>query len=398
MDKSVVNRPGWLLLILGIIYPSGVILFEWISRFCAGIFFDPLPTPGHLLLVLLVPVANGLLWWHLREERWRSLQLLHWMSSVAIGVAIYYSLIFLPLVPLGVIAVMFYGVGLLPLAPIAALVVAVILYKRFTRHHSQEMSSTSWWKGAGIGVLLLVLLDIPAATTTWGVNLASSPVENDRQFGLTVLRTIGDEDLLLRMCYDGSRQILGPWTLASAIFGHSAGGPSQLEAREIYYRVTGHPFNTVPLPYESGSWSRFDDFQFDPDLGGVQVGGRIRDLRLLSSRIEGSVNGDDGLAYMEWILEFQNDSSVQREARVQITLPPDAVVSRASLWIEGEEREAAFAKQSKVRAAYQRVVDRRRDPLLVTTAGPTVCWPKPFPSLNGAAPSNSSWELRRHLN
>jgi hypothetical protein len=60
---------------------------------------------------------------------------------------------------------------------------------------------------------------------------------------------------------------------------------------------------------------------------------------------------------------------MQREARAEIQLPPGAVVSRLTLWVNGEEREAAFAGKGKVRAAYQSVVRQQRDPVLVTTAG-----------------------------
>lgn len=45
-------------------------------------------------------------------------------------------------------------------------------------------------------------------------------------------------------------------------------------------------------------------------------------------------------------------------------------MSRLTLWVNGEEREAAFAGRGKAREAYQQVaVRQRRDPVLVTTAG-----------------------------
>ena len=88
------------------------------------------------------------------------------------------------------------------------------------------------------------------------------------------------------------------------------------------------------------------------------------------------------VVYCEWTLEFKNVSGEQREARAQIALPPGAVVSRLTLWINGEEREAAFGGRSQVREAYQQVaVVRRRDPVLVTTCGPDrilmQCFPVP---------------------
>jgi hypothetical protein len=63
-------------------------------------------------------------------------------------------------------------------------------------------------------------------------------------------------------------------------------------------------------------------------------------------------------------------------------LPPGGVVSRLTLCINGEEREAAFGGRSQVREAYQKVaVQQRRDPVLVTIAGPDrvlmQCFPVP---------------------
>ncbi len=54
---------------------------------------------------------------------------------------------------------------------------------------------------------------------------------------------------------------------------------SPAEAREIYYRVHGEPFNTRPAPFERGQWSRLADFQSDDDHGGTRVGGRLKGLQ-----------------------------------------------------------------------------------------------------------------------
>lgn len=101
----------------------------------------------------------------------------------------------------------------------------------------------------------------------------------------------------------------------------------------------------------------------------------------MTSRQDGVVYPEAALAYLEWTLEFRNDSILQREARAQIALPPGAVVSRLTLWIDGEEREAAFGGRSQVKTAYKETVQQRRDPVLVTTCGPdrvlVQCFPVP---------------------
>ena len=142
----------------------------------------------------------------------------------------------------------------------------------------------------------------------------------------------------------------------------------------------GEPFNARPAPFEKGKWSRFADFQFDDDHGGTQVGGRLKGLHMVSSRIDGSISGDDAVAYLEWTVEFRNSEPTDREARLQLALPPGGVVSRATLWVNGEEREAAYGGRGEVRAAYQRVaVQQRRDPLLVTSKGADRVLAQAFP-------------------
>ncbi len=156
-------------------------------------------------------------------------------------------------------------------------------------------------------------------------------------------------------------------------------------ARAIYYRVNGHPFNSVPPPKLYAGRARWnlieEEFTWDDDQGGDAVAGRVRGLSLVTSRQDGVVYPEAALAYLEWTLEFKNDSRLQREARAQITLPPGAVVSRLTLWIDGEEREAAFGGRSQVKTAYKEVVQKKRDPVLVTTCGPDrvliQCFPVP---------------------
>jgi hypothetical protein len=346
---------------------------------CAESFFDPMPTIYHKILVFLVPFSNLLLWLKIRSEENMYVGKLLLLSAVSIGVAAYYAIIFLPLVPMGFIAIVIYGIGLMPLAPIVSLVMASRLYYRLkTKHHDRIGKKSYLLKGISTAVLALVLLDIPSAATYFGAGWAGSNSRETRENGIQLIRSFGDKDLLLRLCYGGSRRATG--LLSSAVIrfnGH--GSISSAKARELFYRVTGDTFNIHPVPYTGRSWSRFDDFSFDADQGGTEVGGRVKGLDLVLSRIDGSVDSDDGVAYLEWVLEFRNSSLREREARLQIALPPEGVVSRATLWVNGEEREAAFAGRAKVRQAYQSVVRARRDPLLVTTSGADRILAQAFP-------------------
>jgi hypothetical protein len=81
------------------------------------------------------------------------------------------------------------------------------------------------------------------------------------------------------------------------------------------------------------------------------------------------VDARSAVAYLEWTLVFHNTSGVQQEARTELALPPGSVVSRVTLWVHGDEREAAFGERGQVRQAYESVVRARRDPLLVSSSG-----------------------------
>jgi hypothetical protein len=353
---------------------------------CAKAFFDPMPTMWHALAVCLVPTSNLLIWLHLQNGGLRNAKWLAFVSGIAISIGGFYALLFLPLLPIALIGVIFLF-GLLPLAPLATLVCALKLRKALYARHKDCSLNSALLGGLAVGLTLLVTLDIPAAATRLGIQWAASAEPSERERGLTLLRTLGDDDLLLRLCYNAVGQPTGLLSAFVMFADNNWLEPrrrqitlSPTEAREIYYRVHGVPFNTRPAPFENGKRSAFADLQFDDDHGGTQVGGRLKGLHMVASRLDGSINGEDAVAYLEWTVEFRNSELVDREARLQLALPPGGVVSRATLWVNGEEREAAYGGRGAVRAAYQKVaVQQRRDPLLVTTKGADRVLAQAFP-------------------
>ena len=116
-------------------------------------------------------------------------------------------------------------------------------------------------------------------------------------------------------------------------------------------------------------------------MGGEKVGGMLEGLSLRGSAYETTLDKTAGVGYGEWTMTFGNTYWSDREARMRIALPHGAVVSRVTLWINGEECEAAFGTKGQVRRAYEAVVRRNRDPLLVNVCGPdqiqVQCFPVP---------------------
>jgi len=344
----------------GVALPIAALLFETITGMCRQIFFDPLPTPFHFALYATIPLANARLLLALRRgeavpPRWT---LLHAFST---GVAVFYSLVFLPISPIAAFAVIAFGIGLLGLSPMFAVACAVFSRKALRTGSGQAPGKL--WRGIALAFLVLLAIDAPSTMTRIGMQMAASDSPETRLRGIQLLRKVGDEELMLRLCYRQGGQATD--LLGTLFTSQAESNPER--ARTIFYQVTGTVFNSRPAPAHRSmrEWERI----FDDDQGGANVGQRVNDVVLVASRMDGSIDANAALGYMEWTMDFHNDSPSQQEGRAEIVMPPGGVVSRATLWIDGEEREAAFGGRAQVREAYAKVVSRNRDPLLVTTAG-----------------------------
>jgi len=365
------------LVLFGIVLPVITLAFEYFTGMCAALLFDPLPTLWHVLLVATVPFANFLVWRAVRNESTEAQTRFGWVNGFAFGIGLVYVLLFLPLTPFAIPGLIVYGIGLLPLAPLLSLIATLNLRYRLRGARGAGLRLPGLWSGAGLAWLVLLALALPSIVGEIGLRKASSSDAGTRMKGIRWLRALGSEDVLLRACYGRPKRVENIYSFGEPVTPEAA--------RTIYYLVTGCAFNTVPPPklYAGrGRWRVLEEeFTWDNDQAGDAVAGRVKGLSLASSRQDASVDADAAIGYLEWTLEFKNVSSLQREARAQIALPPGAVVSRLTLWIDGEEREAAFAGRSQVRTAYQEVVQHRRDPVLVTTCGPDrvllQCYPVP---------------------
>ena len=368
-----------LFLIFGVLLPGATIAIEAATGFCASTFFDPLPSVWHLIIVALVPLINlavllaGESGWHYR--------MLLVANGLALGISSFYTLLFLPLLPLALLAVLIYGMGLLPLAPLCTLICGIVSHFRLKKAAQARQSPPgAAWPGLLLALALLLLLALPEIVTGIGMRMVASPSPEKQRRGLDVLRRYGDNDTMLRACYQRPQIVTD---LVNSLF-NIIDKVSPQQAREVYYRTTGMAFDSVPPPRLGGvrGASLQSDFDFDADQGSHNVGMRLKGLVLSSSRLDGSLDADAALGYLEWTMVFQNNSPWRaREARCRVLLPPGACVSRLTLWINGEEREAAFAGRGQVSQAYQKIVRRQRDPVLVTMQGPDrimlQCFPVP---------------------
>lgn len=346
--------------VFGVVLPVLALVVEIGAGVWGSFGFDPIPTVWHVFAIALVPLSNGLVLRALSRHPFEVTPRLAWMNAATIGVSLFYSLCFVPLVPLAAMGVLFVGLGLLPLSPYLSLLTAVLLRRAMRRRLSAGGRLPGFWAGALGALGLLLLLELPMLTTAWAASQVSGSGARERA-ALAFLRLPGRSARLLEG-HDRSSDHVRRSAYAALGIGVDASA-----AALAYYRATGRA-HTQATP-RSRFWGPEPLRPGDELRGGTEVGRKLKHLALAESRLDGSVDADAAVGYLEWTLVFRNDGDFAEEARALVALPPGAVVSRLTLWVHGEEREAAFATRGAVRTAYERVVRRGRDPVLVTTAG-----------------------------
>jgi Vault protein inter-alpha-trypsin domain len=382
---------GWklsFLLLWGVVLPLITISVELVHRLCANALFDPLPSIWHIGLVALVPIANCALFVALTSTQPSGLRVLLKLSSASIAISFFYSVLFIPVTPIAALLLIFFGFGFLPLTPLISLIAGIALRARLVAHVKQIGGKTSFWPGFLMGLCLLVGIDLPTTTTRLGLQLSTSESSAIQNEAIRWLRIAGNEKIMLQHCYTQSgisTDLIGTLFIWSDPIAPES-------AQSAYYRVTGKAYNSVAVPEmpQTGNtgW-RSRARSFDINQGGTTVGDKQDKLSLSASRMDSSLDAQAALGYLEWTMVFKNDAPILREARAQIALPPEAVISRLTLWIDGEEREAAFAGTKAVRSAYEKVVRQQRDPVLVTSAGKDRALVQLYP-----VPANGEMKIR----
>ncbi len=391
--------------VFGVVLPAAVILFELLTSFCGSVFFSPIPTLWHALWLAMVPLLNS---WQLLGGKGGGDRLKGLAAGFSLMTASFYAFLFLPLFPFAVLALILLGLGILPMIPIFAALCSARI-GRWVKENVREIRQykIGWRIGIVAGIAVWIALEAPALWTRNRVNAAIAQEGKSTQ-AISQLRWFHSEHTLLMTCYEGNRgrrigtDISGwmtqGWEMLASVF--SSRPVSMLDsekARNVFFRVTGKPFNSIKPPsgkMESVAIGRNagieDEFEFDAHLGGDEVAVRLKNLNLAESRFDGHVDTVSQIGYGEWTMVFKNESSRQREARCQVRLPAGGRVSRLTLWVNGEPQEAAFSSVSKVKAAYKAVaVEQRRDPVLVNMIGPDTILVQCFP-----VPANGLMKIR----
>lgn len=398
------NQSSKRLWFFGVYFPLFIVLFEWATNFCGSEFFETIPTVAHGLALLSVPVLH---WWllHTMERpgskpwKWRALA-----AGWSFGVSLFYAFLFLPLLPASFIALIFFGMGMLSLSPILTWICSLRLFfgeKNRAAAAGMPHYKRFWLAAFVLGFGVLCLHEVPALWTRHQVALYHNADDDETvsQEALESLRTFHSSKTLLGMCYENSNFRRGAdisawisdkaWNSIGVMVSESFRPSTDAnKMRDLYFRVTGVPFNAKKPPHwakgsslaSDGGREFWEREEIDTDLGGDVVAGKVKHLDCKESRFDGHLDAKARIGYGEWTLVFQNTSMIAKEARCQMRLPSGGQVSRLTLWINGEPREAAFGSVAQVKAAYKEVaVVQRRDPVLVNMVGPDTIMVQCFP-------------------
>lgn len=401
-DGKSLYKPGFFTLVFGVFLPLAAMVVESSTHYLAQTMLDPFPTPNHLFLFSLIPISNFLNWLSARINLSPLYSVIALGTGMALGIAILYSVMLLPLTLN--FALLPGGSGLLGLAPLLSIPITLMCGHTICQLADRQKTFFDAHQLKHLGHLIILVMvlvvELPSTLTRWHLSKAD---EGDQQ-AIQWLRQWGSQDVLLRACYERSGEptdILG--TLAEQHHPVSVDN-----ARYIFYRVTGVSFNSVPIPASFRGTIKHagliddplglndgvkDEFDLDPDIAGELVSGVARGLSVSDSSISGSLDSSNGVASLDWNFTFENVSTIPREARAKILLPPNAVVTKATLWLDDLQRETVIQERDLARNTYvQSVASHKRDPLLVSMAGKDSVLVQCYPVVKG-----TKTKIRLHI-
>lgn len=366
-----------------------VVILELGAKTLSGMFFDPMARTGQVI-VLVATVILGVVAVMPRFEKAPPAWLVFLRGAGAV-IAAYWGVMLLPVLVMGTLGYVVsvigtLGIGLLifPIFMLCVMIAAAPLCSMFgfLKADDYGVFRSTGYLGMLLGLLILVFVEGPSYLTRYGV-------ANDNP---ALIRSLGSTETLLAMCSEGGSKLDTTGYITglhkSSFMGGRATrftrGDEISKRREIYYRVTGKAFNASSA---ESSWETIGrrgrgGVNWDDDLGGDSVSARVAGLDLAGSRLDAHVDAASRLGYFEWTMDFSNSSPRNQEARMQLLLPSGGVVSRLTLWVNGEPEEAAFSSTEKVTKAYKQVaVVQRRDPVLVRWVGTDRVMVQCFPVL-----------------
>lgn len=331
---------GIAVMMFGVVIPATILAASCASvpkRLTLVLLDHPVETIVELLLLALIPLTNYAMWSAFRKDDVR----LTLKRGIALGSAMITSL---AVSGISMAALCYSNQTMLEteigtsfdagfiwlsvMALAAAMSTGYIVYSfQKTLDFARSRRMIVAYTAAGAALTSATILGSEA--NTWNVRMAErlavSTNKQERMQGLERLRPIFSERSMRMECTDSRAAGL------SGLFFPIKDTPHQ----ELYFRMTGKPFSFK---------DEHNDIAVMPDdyVTRHAVGDKISGLGLVRSEMSAAVQPSTLTTSVDWTFVFGNESNNTDQARTEISVPPGAVVTGMTEWVNGQQIHGTF--------------------------------------------------------
>ena len=365
---------GTLIMLFGVVAPS-IVIAAVAYNSCAVtaemVLRHPVETLAQMALAVCIPVGNVVVWARLKQSKVSKVIRLGILNGLAIGASIFVLIgsvaaLFLryPLVEEITLVSKEQSVAICAVTALAAMIVSIRLTQLLSRHWQTQGARVQQLMCSLTGVILSVLAlggtEARSIFIKFYEQEATAGSVTEKPDALNALRAIGAaSELRMDINVPRSSGLTGMFTQSD-----------QSTRKQLYFALTAKPYRALQdLPSQDEGNGSLVDAPNDPYFSTHVVGSELPGLSLLRSQVSGSLNAKTLTSNLDWTFVFKNKNFSDEEARAEIALPPGAVISNMTLWMNGEPKGASVAPNEAAEGAYKWVVVSKRDPALLTYIG-----------------------------
>jgi hypothetical protein len=326
--------------------------------------FGDLGHPGFYWIAVLNALV--VLWPSSADHRVRLLQFI--LRSIGFSYVLYFFFLFLPFLPLSIVAILAFGLGFLMLAPVLLFLVQGAQLLDDLRHLSAHRSRLQLG-----GVFLLALAILPGAITlhyyqhrstlhralayVYHPDLSQAAPEHvDTDKLATVLDRIDAQQRGWRGMGGEHTPFLTAWYDRIVLDNLTLGRSKAKTLRAVFLGKVLEPEHATPR------WG-------EPD----------HDVALTGSRVESRYDAQ-AEAWRSWVhLDMHYAREGQGEYVTEFHLPSGAYIADQYLMIEGRREPGILAERKAATWVYQQIVRERQDPSLMRYVAPQQVELRVFP-------------------
>ncbi len=312
---------------------------------------------GKILLLMTVPVFNFIVWLSVRRKYLARPRVAGMMNGVSLGLSLSWSIIWLKTCFFSSAAASckFGWMFLLCVSPFL-LLAAIFLQNDLCRKTEEKIGKiTLAFSLLGIFLSLLFVF-----TPTIHIMVVQAAIQEARKAepdklaqSIAYLKSIASDEDIRPSEHAVSGLGLGGMLIADR--GLESG---QNKDKELFFRIKGIPYNEVgQRQYTPETWKP-EEVKNTNELIGAKVAG----LSLAKSQMIGCVDTRAMAARLDWVFTFHNAYSSGVTPRAEIALPPGAVVTDATIWMNSQQQGGIIVPTQVPKATH-------RTPVLVSYSG-----------------------------